>query len=52
MLDRLRRLTNPANAACIAAVLIAAGFEVSEPLMKHVLDVLGGLVAAAGLLLG
>jgi hypothetical protein len=51
MLDLLRRVAQPGNAACAAAVLIAIGFEVNEPLLKHVFDVLGGLVAVLGFFL-
>jgi hypothetical protein len=52
MLDQARRYLNPGSAACIAAVLVAAGFEVNEPLLKHVLEILGGLVAVLGLVFG
>ncbi len=51
MLDLLRRVANPGNAACAAAVLIAIGFEVDEPLLRHAFDILGGLVAILGFFL-
>jgi hypothetical protein len=51
MLDLLRRAANPGNAACVAALLIAIGFEIDEPLLKHAFDILGGLVAILGFFL-
>jgi hypothetical protein len=37
--------TNPGNCACAAAVLLVIGLEVEESILKHVFNVLGGLVA-------
>ena len=37
----------PGQRRCVAALLIAIGFEVDEPLLKHAFDILGGLVASS-----
>jgi hypothetical protein len=50
MLDFLGRLATPGVAACVATLFVAIGFEVSEPLLHHVFEILGGLVAVLGLI--
>jgi hypothetical protein len=44
-----RRFLTTGTAACGAAVLIVIGIEISEPLLKHVLEILGALTALLGL---
>jgi hypothetical protein len=48
----LKRFATPGTAACVAVLLVAIGFELNEPLMRHVLEILGGLIAIVGLLTG
>ncbi len=48
-MEFLNRLTAPGAPASLAALLIAIGIEVPEPILKHVFDILGGLVALLGL---
>lgn len=55
MLDALRRLATPGNAACIAALLAALGIEADwaeGPFWEHLVEAIAALIAIAGLFLG
>lgn len=45
---QLTRFFNSGNAACVAALLVAVGLEVDQVLVKHILDVIAGIVAIIG----
>lgn len=48
MIERVRRFVSPGNAACVAALLIAVGVEAKEPLVQHILEILGAAIAVIG----
>ena len=52
MIDFLGRMATPGVAACVATLLVAIGFELPEPLLHYLFEVLGGLVAILGLIFG
>jgi len=51
MIDRLRRLVDPAHAACLAVLLVAIGIEVSDDQMRHILEIAAAIVAVIGFFL-
>jgi hypothetical protein len=49
-MDGIRKHLTPGKIACFGVILFIVGNELSEPALRQVLEVLAGVLAAAGLL--
>jgi hypothetical protein len=45
-------IKQPSIAAAVAALLAALGFQMSDPLTLHVVEIIAAIIAIAGILLG